>query len=248
MQFLCCCLWFGLVIMETSARKYFCVGISMFSRIFFKFSFYWNQMKGKIIQWSLLPMYLCTCVTCSLRFWSGWRCRGEVILGGGPSRQCYCSHSDSHDCSETQRKRERHIASVKINCFKRPNTKICKTMLPFNTINRGKQYHLSFRWELLALCRGLEVMLLLPVMLLVLVTMGEPELWARLWIIVWASSASSTTSLISCSCWSLVLLLDAAAGEENEDCTAPPTAQAEPGDDGQNNVFQNCKTEFSAEF
>ncbi len=48
----------------------------------------------------------------------------------------------------------------------------------------GSQYYLSFRWELLALCRGLEVMQLLPVMLLVLVTMGEPELWVRLWIIV----------------------------------------------------------------
>lgn len=56
-----------------------------------------------------------------------------------------------------------------------------KTVLP---LIMGMQFHLSFRWELLALCRGLEVMLVLPEMLLVLVTMGEPELWVRLWIIV----------------------------------------------------------------
>lgn len=81
-------------------------------------------------------------------------------------------------------------------------------------------------------------MLQLPVTLLVLVTMGDPELWAKLWIIVWASSASSTTSLISCSCWSLVLLLDAAAAaEDGENCTAPPTAHAEPGHVGKNSGF-----------
>lgn len=129
--------------------------------------------------------------------------------------------------------------SVKGKYFPMANGNVCKKKFLYGTTCS----HLSFRCELLALCRGLEVMLLLPVTLLVLVTMGEPVVWARLWIIVWASSASSTTSLMSCSCWSLVFLLGAvaaAAAEEKDDCTVPPTAHA--GDVGQYNVFQNCKT------
>lgn len=77
-------------------------------------------------------------------------------------------------------------------------------------------------------------MLLLPVTLLVLVTIGKPEWGAKLWIIVWASSASSTTSLISCSCWSLLLVLEGVAAAEEEDRTAPPKEHADPGDVGQN--------------
>lgn len=196
--------------------------------------------------------------TCSLRFWSDWRCRGVVSPVGEPSPQCYCPHSDSRHCSVTEKMRQLKSKSLVLNDV------MTIFFKPVFHCTSGKQYHiltwwaqwcgvrhfswvywctckdphtfwesgttgphLSCRWELLALCRGLEVMLLLlPVTLLAPVTMGEPELWVRLWIIVWASSASSTTSLISCSCWSLVLLLGDAAAEVN--CTAPPTAHAEP--------------------
>lgn len=49
-------------------------------------------------------------VTCSLRFWSGWRCRGVVILVGVPFPQRYCSHSDSHGF-----KGDRHQRRLKSN-------------------------------------------------------------------------------------------------------------------------------------
>lgn len=112
-------------------------------------------------------------------------------------------------------------------------------VLPLNKMPQSRSCsHLSFRWELLALCRGLEVMLLLPVTPPVLVIMGQPELWAKLWIIVWASSASSTTSLISCSCWSLVLLLEVSTAAETEDCAATPKAHVEHREVGQNNDIQ----------
>ena len=65
--------------------------------------------------------------------------------------------------------------------------------------------HLSWRPEPLVLCRGSKAVELLPVTLLAPLTNEDPEPWARLWIMVWASSASSTTSRISCSCWSWLL-------------------------------------------
>lgn len=104
------------------------------------------------------------------------------------------------------------ISETSIKGFSTTHCKCC--ILEFSILKRSIFSDLSFKWEFLALCRGLDVMVQLPVTLPVLVTMGKPELWARLWIIVCASSASSTTSLISCSCWSLVLLLVVASAGE----------------------------------
>ena len=56
--------------------------------------------------------------TCSLRSWSGWRCRGVVILVGVPSHQR--PHSEPHGCSKRQ---STDISSVKVKYFPLANTR-----------------------------------------------------------------------------------------------------------------------------
>ena len=81
-------------------------------------------------------------------------------------------------------------------------------------VSRSCCSHLSWSPELLVRCSGLKVVQLLPVTLLAPLTNEDPEPWARLWIMVCASSASSTTSRISCSCWSLALLLESSEEQQ----------------------------------
>lgn len=66
------------------------------------------------------------------------------------------------------------ISETSMKVFLMTLCKCCK--LEFSPLKRSIFTHLSFKWELLVLCRGLDVMLLLPVTLLVFVTMGRLEL------------------------------------------------------------------------